>query len=121
MTQNWGNPQHPQHPQSPAPPAYPPSQAPYPGAYPHQPPQAVLPYRAGPCCPKCGTGEATPISFTWWGGLIGPKLLHHVRCQGCGYAYNGKTGRPNTTGIIVYSVVLAVIAIVIFAIIGGVT
>jgi hypothetical protein len=50
------------------------------------------------------------MSFTWWGGVIGPKVLTHVKCPRCGHAYNGKTGRDNTTGIVIYSVVVAVIA-----------
>ena len=49
------------------------------------------------------------MSFTWWGGLIGPRILSHVKCPQCSYAYNGKTGRDNTTGIIIYSVAVAVV------------
>ncbi len=56
-------------------------------------------------CPSCRRYAATPVTFTWWGGLIGPKLLHHVRCGGCGTEYNGRTGRSNTTGILVYSLI----------------
>jgi uncharacterized protein (DUF983 family) len=44
------------------------------------------------------------MSFTWWGGLIGPKMLTHVKCPACGHTFNGKTGRDNTTGIILYSI-----------------
>jgi hypothetical protein len=50
------------------------------------------------------------MSFTWWGGVIGPKVLTHVKCPQCGHAYNGKTGRDNTNGIIIYSVVVGIIA-----------
>ena len=50
------------------------------------------------------------MSFTWWGGVIGPKVLTHVKCLRCGHAYNGKTGRDNTTGIVIYSVIVGVIA-----------
>lgn len=60
-------------------------------------------------CPKCGTTGAERLSFTWWGGLIGPKVLNHVKCPQCGYAYNGKTGRDNTSGIIVYSIVVGIV------------
>ena len=81
----------------------------------------MLTYRAGPCCPRCGTAESSPVKFTWWGGILGPKLLSHVRCNGCGSAYNGKTGKPNTAAIVVYSVVMAVIALVVLALIGGIT
>ena len=63
-------------------------------------------------CPKCSAAAAERMKFTWWGGLIGPKLLNHVKCASCGHAYNGKTGRDNTTGIIIYSLVVAVLAAV---------
>jgi hypothetical protein len=64
-------------------------------------------------CPRCGDPRSSPVGFTLWGGIIGPKLLHHVRCWGCGNKYNGKTGQPNTTGIIIYSVVTGVIALIV--------
>ena len=51
------------------------------------------------------------MKFTWWGGLIGPKILTHVKCPGCGYAYNGKSGRDNTTGIVIYSVIVGAIVL----------
>ena len=67
----------------------------------------------GPPCPKCGCRAADPVKFTWWGGVIGPKLLSHVRCNACRYCFNGKTGRPNTTGILLYSLIGLIIAIVV--------
>ena len=42
-------------------------------------------------CPFCGKSEAEKVGFTWWGGVLGPKLLNHVKCLGCGKKYNGKT------------------------------
>ena len=57
-------------------------------------------------CPQCGTSQATMINFTWWGGALGPRLLTHVKCQSCGKTYNGKTGRDNTNGIVIYSVIV---------------
>jgi uncharacterized protein (DUF983 family) len=56
-----------------------------------------------------------PVKFTWWGGVIGPKMLSHVKCGQCGLAYNGKSGQSNTTGIVIYTVVVGVIVMVIFA------
>jgi hypothetical protein len=71
-----------------------------------------------PGCPNCANREATAVSFTWWGGLLGPRLLNHVRCDQCGTEYNGRTGQPNTTGIIIYAVVVGVLALAItFAVI----
>lgn len=56
-------------------------------------------------CPRC-RGTAERLGFTWWGGLIGPRILTHVKCTSCGHKYNGKSGKDNTTGIIIYSVVV---------------
>lgn len=53
-------------------------------------------------CPRCGQSTAKKMGFTMWGGMIGPRLLSHVRCQACGATYNGKTGGSNTTNIVVY-------------------
>lgn len=58
-------------------------------------------------CPKCSGTQSTEVGFTWWGGVLGPKLLNHVKCQRCGTAYNGKSGKSNTTGIAIYSAVIA--------------
>jgi hypothetical protein len=86
-------------------------------------PTPVLPYSGppgsgGPPCPKCGFQGSSPVSFTWWGGLIGPKMLSHVRCNACRYCYNGKTGRSNTTGIVIYTVVGAAICAVLLLALG---
>lgn len=64
-------------------------------------------------CPTCGSTSVSMPSFTWWGGMIGAKMLTHVVCNSCHTGYNGKTGASNTTGIIIYSVVIGVIALVV--------
>jgi len=64
-------------------------------------------------CPVCFETTAQPIAFTWWGGLLGPKLLTHVRCSRCGTRYNGKTGWWNTTGIAIYVFVVGLIFFVV--------
>ena len=64
-----------------------------------------------PSCPFCGASNAEKVKFTWWGGLLGPKLLKHVKCLGCGKGYNGKTGKDNTTNIVIYSVVVALLVL----------
>jgi transposase-like protein len=65
-------------------------------------------------CPKCkGTNVHRP-GFTWWGGAIGPRLLSHAVCRGCGFGFNWKTGRSNTNGIIIYTVVILVVVGAIF-------
>jgi hypothetical protein len=62
-------------------------------------------------CPKCSATTAQPIGFTWWGGVVGPKLFTHVKCQSCGMAYNGKTGRSNDQAIAIYLGVSTVIGL----------
>lgn len=66
----------------------------------------------GAVCPKCGSPQAKPVSFTWWGGILGPKLLSHVKCLQCGAGYNSKTGRSNDTAIAIYLVVACAIGLV---------
>ena len=66
-------------------------------------------------CPKCGGSRIEKVSYTWWGGFLGPALFTHVRCQDCRTTFNGKSGQSNTGPIIIYSVVLGVIAIVVGA------
>ena len=70
-------------------------------------------------CPKCNAASAERVKFTWWGGVLRPKILTHVKCNNCGEKYNGKTGRNNMKGIVVYSVVVGILAlglmVVIFA------
>ncbi len=65
-------------------------------------------------CPKCGSPNFQPVKYTWWGGLLGPKLMHHTKCADCKHTFNSKTGKSNTTNIIMYSVVLFVIAFALF-------
>jgi predicted nucleic-acid-binding Zn-ribbon protein len=68
-------------------------------------------------CPRCRQSAAEKVNFTWWGGLLGPKLFTHVKCLGCGNKYNGKSGKDNTTNIVIYSVIVGIICFVfVFAI-----
>lgn len=63
-------------------------------------------------CPKCGLADSVLAKFTWWGGALGPRVLTHVKCPNCSHKYNGKTGKDNTTGIVIYSLVVGGIAFV---------
>lgn len=103
-----------------------PYQAPPPGGYgqPQAYGQQPAPYGyaqgAGympfqPNCPHCGSTYLTKPSFTWWGGLIGPKLFNHTVCGGCGFAYNAKTGKSNSTAIAIYLCVGVVLGILVVA------
>jgi len=64
-------------------------------------------------CPKCSTPDPKRMNFTWWGGIVGPRVLSHVKCNGCGSTFNGKTGKSNTPRIAAYFAVIFVIAILI--------
>jgi hypothetical protein len=70
-------------------------------------------------CPKCGMTRPLKVGFTWWGGVVGPALFHVVRCDNCGKQYNGKTGLPLTSTILVYQLVgfglVAVLTVVYYA------
>ena len=104
----------------PPPPGYPPQggwQQNYPQSYPPPAYQGGGSSAYAPC-PQCRRPDPQKVSFTWWGGMIGPRMLSHVKCQSCGTAYNGKTGQSNTTGIVIYTVVLFIIGIAIAVAIG---
>jgi hypothetical protein len=68
-------------------------------------------------CPKCAEVGAKPVSFTWWGGILGPKLFSHVRCSSCGATFNGKTGKSNNTPIAIYLIVSGLIVLGVFILI----
>jgi hypothetical protein len=78
---------------------------------PYLPPTAPIdaPLPATPQCPKCGEASSTKVGFNWWGGALGPKLFHVVRCNRCRAQYNGRTGGSLTKVIIVYQLVAVVV------------
>jgi hypothetical protein len=64
-------------------------------------------------CPQCNNIGATKVNFTFWGGLIGPKIMKQVRCIACGQNFNGQTGKPITAGTIIgYSAAILGICII---------
>lgn len=67
-------------------------------------------------CPRCGSGGARRVIFTFWGSFYGPALFTHVRCPQCGYAYNGRTGRSNLLPAVVF---VTVPLLLIVGILGG--
>lgn len=78
-------------------------QQPYTGGAPLQRGGYPMPYQPyGGTCPRCGSPHLVRPSFTWWGGLIGPKLLNHTDCGSCGLGFNAKTGTSNATAIGIY-------------------
>jgi hypothetical protein len=84
---------------------------------PYAPPQIdappTLPAGAKPSapCPACGVAFAKPVGFTWWGGVLGPKLFSHAKCIQCGTAFNSKTGQSNNTKIAMYLAVSSFIGL----------
>lgn len=106
----------------PQPGQYQPQQYGAPPGYPPQPNQwQVSPPPAYPMgaseyvpCPRCHRPGPQKVGFTWWGGMLGPKMLSHVKCQGCGTAYNGKTGESNDSKIAIYFVVTFIVSLGIF-------
>ncbi len=63
----------------------------------------MMPYQPfGGTCPRCRSGHLHRPSFTWWGGLLGPKLLNHTVCGACSLGFNAKTGKSNSTAIGIY-------------------
>jgi hypothetical protein len=70
-------------------------------------------------CPECSADAAQRVGFTWWGGFIGPMLFSHVSCRNCGTTYNGRSGKSNTTAIILYVTIPLVVGLML-AIIGGI-
>jgi hypothetical protein len=98
-----------------APPGAPWQNYPPPG-YPPQPQQAGWPpvMNEHAPCPMCRRPGPEKVNFTWWGGVLGPRMFSHVKCQGCGTTYNGKTGQSNTTNIVAYSIVAFVIFFALF-------
>lgn len=66
----------------------------------------------GICCPRCGQFGAKPITYTWWGGFLGPRMINHTKCPGCGHVFNGKTGRSNRLAITLYVVVGIAVGVV---------
>ncbi|HUJ61914.1 MAG TPA: hypothetical protein VLX92_25590 [Kofleriaceae bacterium] len=70
---------------------------------------------AGPVCPRCQNVGATKPGFTWWGGVLGPKIIDHVKCNRCGHSFNPSTGKPITGAIVIYSVIVGVLALILIA------
>jgi hypothetical protein len=79
---------------------------------PYTPPRAPLsPATAlAGACPRCNSTNTKSPTFTWWGGVLGPKLLKHTVCADCKLGFNRDTGQPNGGKIAVYTIVVAIIA-----------
>jgi hypothetical protein len=56
-------------------------------------------------CPQCEAPNPQRVKWTAWGSFYGPAMLSHVRCQECGYCYNGKTGKSNAIAATIFVMV----------------
>lgn len=80
---------------------------------PYRPPTAAIDAppsaETAAACPKCGHNVVTKVRYNWWGGALGPKLFHVVKCNQCRLQYNGHTGGKLTVVIIVYQAVVLLV------------
>jgi len=66
-------------------------------------------------CPACSSRRVQKVTYTWWGGLLGPALFRHVKCLNCGATFNGLTGKSNAVPIAIYlgvGIALVVVAVI---------
>jgi rubredoxin len=62
-------------------------------------------------CPSCGGRDAEKVTFSWWGGMLGPRMIKQVRCRQCRSTFRGDSGKPDTGFIVGYVIVTGVIAL----------
>ena len=86
---------------------------------PYRAPSAPLRPHSDPIakCPRCGAQSATKVGFNWWGGALGPRLFHVVKCGGCRTQYNGRTGGKLTMVIIAYQGMWLLVFLVVWALV----
>jgi hypothetical protein len=64
-------------------------------------------------CPSCGSKRFTKVSFTWWGGLVGPAILSMVKCNKCRTQFSRKSGKAiGAFHIAMYTLVGVVIGLI---------
>jgi hypothetical protein len=68
-------------------------------------PRPNLDQATGPACPKCGSQATKAMKYTWWGGVLGPRMFNLAKCSQCKCQFNSKTGKDALTAIILYNVV----------------
>ncbi|MCP4441137.1 MAG: hypothetical protein GY810_19605 [Aureispira sp.] len=64
-------------------------------------------------CYNCGQTNYDKITFSFWGGMLGPKMFNHVKCNSCGSTYNGKTGQSNKQAITIYVAITLIVGLII--------
>ncbi len=63
-------------------------------------------------CPSCQSNDVTPVPYDPMRGRAGPLAAEHVRCQRCGVQFNGKTGQPIETRMLMNLVLPFLILVV---------
>ena len=64
---------------------------------PHMPAgQVVVVSQVNMPCPRCRQVGASIRKWSWWGGLIGPKIMKQATCRFCQQDFNYQTGKPIT-------------------------
>ena len=61
-----------------------------------QPAQVMIVSQVSIPCPRCGQIGANIRTWSWWGGLLGPKILKQATCMFCNQDFNHQTGKPIT-------------------------
>ena len=64
-------------------------------------------------CPRCGSSDVHKVEYSWWGGLIGPGLVHQVRCKKCGKTYDGAAGTNITKRVSTFITIVLIISFII--------
>jgi hypothetical protein len=75
------------------------------------PPTSPADAAARGMCPQCQSTNTHKPGFTWWGGVLGPKVFNHTVCRACGFGFNGSTGESNRGKIIAYVVIINAIVL----------
>lgn len=72
---------------------------------------ASNPHHYKPCY-NCGKIDYTKVTATFWGGVLGPQILNHVKCNHCETTYNGKTGQSNNKAIVLYVIAILCVTMI---------
>ena len=80
---------------------------------PNAPPPPIADYAsAHRPCPGCGGGPLAEPGFTWWGGLVGHKLLGVEQCKSCKKWWVKATGQSGDARVTTYWVVGLILGVI---------
>ena len=90
---------------------------PAPPPLPTPPPVPIADYAgAHRPCPGCGIGPLEEPSFTWWGGLVGHKILGVEQCRACRRWWVKGTAQPGGGRVTAYVVIGLILGVLISAV-----